>query len=202
MHQITEASITERIAQLEPPTPKQIDDLCLAYDSARAKVEAAEAIAKEAKDALLVVVRAHGFVPVGAEKTRRLEGTLYIADSTVSTKTEVKESSVINLMFELLRCKKSKLFHECFEPITKHILRKGASEYLKLGIASMPQSRQNIILAMFASCFDAKTSAPSLSVDLVETLKRKENEAAAKALKKAAAAAKKSSKPAMKGAGR
>ena len=176
----------QRDIQASRPNPEQIDDLCIAFDTARAKLQAAQQSVEESKAALLPIVRAHGSVPAGAEKTKRLEGTLYVADSTVTTTTEVIEPAVVELMCELLKARKSALFHEVFEPITKHVLRKTGGELLRLGIAAMPQARQAHILGIYARCFDAKSKAPTLSVDLVQAVKQREEEALAKAAKKAA----------------
>lgn len=176
------------------PTAKEIDELCLALDNAKVKLAAAQADVDAAKEALLPIVRAHGIIPAGAEKTKRLQGLLYVADSTVTTTTEVIEPAVVDLMVELLQRRKSKLFHEVFEPQTKHTLRKSGGEVLALGIAAMPESVRTHILGLYARCFDAKSKSPTLSVDLVETVKQREIEAAEKAERKAASAAKKAAK--------
>jgi hypothetical protein len=172
----------------KPPTPDEVDNLCLAYDKAAADVEAAETKRDAAKAPLLAQVRAYGAVPANAERTRRLTGVMYGADSTTSTSIEVNEPAVDAFRSKLIQHRKSKLFAEIFEATTKHSLREGSSELLKLGIQAMPEAERAELLLLYAQCFSPKTKAPSLTVYLVAALRAKEDKKAAKAAAKDAKA--------------
>jgi hypothetical protein len=76
------------------PTAAEIDDLCLAFDTAKAAVEKEQQKLSTAKGALLAAVQDFGYTPAHAEKTTRLEGTLYIADATVASSIETVEPMV------------------------------------------------------------------------------------------------------------
>jgi hypothetical protein len=182
------------------PKPSEIDDLCIAFDTAKSAVEKEEQKLSTAKGALLEAVQDFGYTPTQAEKTTRLEGTLYIADATVATSVAVKEAPVAELQSELSRLKKPKLFGLLFERKVKHSLKKNAASTLKVEIGGFEDETQKRLLGLFASCFDVETKAPALSVNLAESLRQKEAEAQAKAEAKAAKAAAKEAKAAAKAA--
>jgi hypothetical protein len=181
------------------PTPTEIDDLCLAFDTAAAAVEKAQQEFSNAKGALLPVVHDFGYTPAHAEKTTRLEGTLYIADATVATSIEINEAPVAELQSELSRLKLPKVFADLFERKVKHSLKKDAASTLKVAIGGMKPETQQRLLTIYATCITANPKAPSLSVDLAAALRQKEVEAQAKADAKAAKAAAKAAKAAKKG---
>jgi hypothetical protein len=182
------------------PTPQAIDAMCMAVDTAAAAADKAAAELKDAKAPLLTLVRLYGSVPETAPRTKRLLGTLYVADSTVNTKTEIVDASVAALRTKLKDHRKSALFAQLFESVESFALQKNAAELLKIGIGGLPESQQTEILTLYAQCFNAKTNAPSLSVDLIEALREKESEAERKAEEKAAKAAKKAAREAKKAA--
>jgi hypothetical protein len=177
------------------PSAEQVDSMCLKVDTAAAEAEAAAERLKKVKEPLLAAVRAFGSVPETAPRTRRLAGTLYVADSTVNTKTDIVDSAVADLRSKLKEHRKSVLFDQLFETIESFALLKDAAELLKIGIGGLPEPRQAEILGLYAQCFNANTSKPSLSVDLLTVLREREAKAEEKAAKKAARAA----KPAKKG---
>ena len=168
----------------QAPTPEMIDGLCMNFDAARAVVEEAQQKLSTAKGALLEAVQNYGYTPANAEKTTRLEGTLYIADATV-------EAPVGELQSELSRLKLPKVFIELFDRKVKHTLRKDAAGTLKLAIGGFSSDVQSRLLSIFSSCFNVNAKAPALSVELAAALRQKEAEAVAKAERKAAKAAKK-----------
>lgn len=174
-----------------PPTPEMVDCLCLTFDDAKIAVEEAQQELSTAKGALLEAVQDYGYTPANAEKTTRLEGTLYIADATVASTVEIVEAPVNDLLFELSRLKLPKLFVELFDRKVKHSLRKDAAGTLKLAIGGLPMHTQGRLLSIFSSCFNVNSKAPALSVELAAALREKETEALAKAERKAAKAAKK-----------
>lgn len=174
-----------------PPTPEMVDGLCMNFDAAKAEVEEAQQKLSTAKGALLEAVQDYGYTPANAEKTTRLEGTLYIADATVASTVEIIEAPVGELQSELSRLKRPKLFMELFDRKVKHTLRKDAPSLLKLAIGGLPMHTQGRLLSIFSSCFNVNSKAPALSVELAAALRKKEAEAIAKAERKAAKAAKK-----------
>ena len=167
------------------PTAAEIDDLCLAFDTAKIAVEAAQQKYSTAKGELLEAVQDFGYTPTHAEKTTRLEGVLYIADATVASTVEINEAPVGELQSELSRLKKPRVFGSLFERKVKHSLKKDAAGTLKLAIGGFGLDVQKRLLGIFASCFTVGAKAPALSVELAAALRKKESEAAEKATKKA-----------------
>ena len=176
------------------PTAAEIDDLCIAFDAAKIAIECAEQDYSEAKGPLLAAVRSFGYVPANAEKTTRLEGTVYVANCTVGSSIAVVEDSVGTLERELSRLNMPKVFNELFERQVKHALKKEAAGTLKLAVGGLDPKEQARIVGLFASCFTVNAKAPALTVDLAAALRLKEEEAEAKATAKAAKAAKKAGK--------
>jgi hypothetical protein len=173
------------------PTPAQVDDLCILFDDRKSAVENAQQKFAEAKGELLEAVEDFGSVPAHAPKTKRLEGVIYIADSTRASTIEIDEARVAELEQELSRYKVPKVFNILFERTVRHSLRKDAGSLLKLEIGGLPAAKQQRLALLFTACFAVGSKAPSLSVDLAAALRQKEAEAEAKAAKKAAKAAKK-----------
>lgn len=165
------------------PTPEQIDDLCIAYDDARIAKENAEQQLSAAKGELLSVVQSFGYTPAHAEKTMRLEGHLYIADATVASTVEINDARVEELQSELSRLKRPKIFRGLFQKRVKYTLLKDAGDVLKIAGGCFPEEVQTRLLGIFASCFTVNSKAPSLSVDLADALRKKEEAAAAKRAK-------------------
>jgi hypothetical protein len=167
------------------PTPAQIDDLCIAYDNAKIAAESAQQRLSSAKGDLLAVVKDYGYTPAHAEKTMRLEGQLYIADATVASTVEINDAQVEELQSELSRLKKPKVFRGLFQKRIKYTLLKDAGDVLKIAIGCFTEEVQMRLLGIFASCFAVNSKAPSLSVDLADVLRKKEEAAAAKKASKA-----------------
>jgi hypothetical protein len=178
-------------ANKKRPTPEMVDGLCMNFDAARAAVDEAQQKLSTAKGALLEAVQDFGYVPANAEKTTRLEGTLYIADATVASTVEILEAPVGELQSELSRLALPKVFTELFDRKVKHSLRKDAAGTLKFYIGGLQPKVQTRLLSLFATCFNVNSKAPALSVELAAALRQKEAEEIAKAERKAAKAAKK-----------
>jgi hypothetical protein len=176
------------------PTPKEIDDLCLKFDEAKIAADKAAEKLSTAKGDLLAIVQNHGYMPADASKTKRLEGTIYVADATTSSTIKVKDAAVATLQSELSRLAKPKLFGELFDTEVKHSLKKNAAQTLNLAIGGLPEDKRSHLLALYGSCLDVNTKTPTLSVELVAALREKEAAAQAKAEKKAAREAKKAAK--------
>lgn len=166
-------------------SPDEIDDLCIEFDNCRLKLETAQQAHSAAKGILLAAVQAQGHIAPRADKTTRLEGVMYIADSTVGSTVEIDEAAVGELHYELSRAKKPGIFRLLFDRKVKHQLVKDAGDTLKLKIGGLPETAQTRMLGIFARCFAVNSKAPSLSVDLASSLREKEAAAAAKATKKA-----------------
>jgi hypothetical protein len=180
------------------PTPAEIDSLCSSFDSAKIAVEKAEQALSTAKGNLLAAIQDFGYVPAGAEKTTRLEGTLYIADATVASTIEIKEAPVAELQSELSRLNLPKVFARVFARKVKHSLQKNAEGALKLAIGGLNETAQTRLLGIYAACFRVGLKAPALSVELASALREKEEKAQAKAAAKAEKAAKKAARAAGK----
>jgi hypothetical protein len=166
------------------PTPDEIDDLCIQYDNARLQKETAEQYLSEAKGELLAMVQAFGQTPAHAEKTMRLEGRLYVASATAATTVEMDDARVEELQSELSRLRMPRTFRLLFQKRVKYSPVKDAGDILKIGIGGLPEGAQNRLLGIFGACFKVNQKAPSLAVEQVEALRRKEEAAAKKRQRK------------------
>lgn len=171
--------------------PVQIDDLCIQFDDAKIKVEEAQQDLSTAKGELLAAIQSQGYVPAHAEKTTRLEGQLYIADSIESLTTEMNDAAIAELQSELSRLKKPKVFKSLFARRVKYSINKDAAGKLKLAIAPLADDVQKRILGIYAACVTFEPKAPSVRVYLSQALREKEAEAEKKAAEKAARKTKK-----------
>jgi len=167
-------------------TAEQIDDLCIEFDNACIHLEEAQRVHSAAKGDLLAAVQAQGHIAPRADKTTRLEGVLYVADSTVGSTVDIDEAAVGELRSELSRMKKPSLFATLFDRKVKHQLRKDAGDTLGLKIGGMADEIQTHVLGIFARCFAVNSKAPSLSVSLASALQEKERLGAERAAKKSA----------------
>lgn len=192
--------MTDTIQEKKRPTAMEIDSLCIAYDGAKTAADKASQKLSEVKGALLAVIQDYGYVPSNAEKTTRLEGTLYITDATTSSSVSINEAPVLELQSELSRLKLSKTFTEIFDRTVKHSLKKNASSTLKVAIGGFPEEVQARLLGIFASSISVETKAPSVKVELAAALRAKEEEAQRKAEAKATKAAAKAEREAKKAA--
>jgi hypothetical protein len=162
----------------------EIDDLCIEYDNACIALTSAQQAHSTAKAALTAVVQTQGVIAPRADKTTRLEGSLYIADLTVGSTVDIDEQAVAELHFELSRIKKPGLFRLLFDRKVKHQLLKDAGDILRLKIGALAEETQSRLLGMFARCFDVNSKAPSLKVSLASALVEKERAAAERSAKK------------------
>lgn len=166
-------------------TADEIDALCWTFNEKVIELEKAKKEHTTAKADLLAVVQAQGHIAPRADKTTRLQGAIYVADSTVGSTINVDERAVGELQLELSRMKKAAIFRLLFNRQVSHALIKGAGEVLKLKIGGMRGEVQARLLALFACCFKVDTKAPTLTVQLVSVLEAKEKAAAEKAQSKA-----------------
>ncbi|MDR3797987.1 MAG: hypothetical protein P4K93_07530 [Terracidiphilus sp.] len=176
------------------PTSTQVDALCEKFDAAKMEADLAGQELSKAKGELLAMVQDFGYTPTNAEKTMRLEGTLYVADATTASTFEIIETSVGELQSELSRLKLPKVFGTLFQRKVKHSLKKDAASTFKIAIGAFEETTQTRLLGIFATCFNVNTKAPALSVELATALREKEAAAAEKAAKKAEREAKKAKK--------
>ena len=166
------------------PTPEQIDDLCLAFNDAKWNYDSAASALSTAKGELLALIEKHGATPARADKTLRLEGSLFVADATTSTTVEINDAKIEELQSELSRMKKPSLFRKLFTRTVKFKIVEAAPKTLELAVRAMPTPAQNRLNAIFAQCFKVNPTAPRLSVEEI-AIARKKEETAAKREKKA-----------------
>lgn len=176
-------------------TPQQIDALCLEFNDTKLAVEDAQQRHSTVKGELLAAIQSQGYTPARADKTTRIDGTIFIADATTASTIEVNEAAVGELQSELSRLHKPRVFSGLFERKVKHALIKDADVKLKLAIGKLGEPVQKRLLGIFASCFRVGAKAPSLSVELADVLRKKEAAAAEKAAQKIAKATKKAASP-------
>ena len=186
----------------ESPSADKIDELCKSYHDLKDASDKAAKVLSKAKGELLPVIDGFGFTAPHAEKTIRLEGFKWVADATRSSTVDINEASIATLQSELSRMGKPKTFGKLFQRSVKHGLKKDAADQLKSDIHGMKEEDRIYLLSLFAGCFSVGQKAPSVTVELISTLKAKEDAAAEKAKAKEAAAAEKAAKKAAKEAER
>jgi hypothetical protein len=169
------------INQELPLNAVQIDALCFEFEEKKQAAELAVAALSEIKAQLIDRVEKQGYVPSNAEKSKRLDGVIWVATTTTGSTVEVKTESVVKLQLELSRLKKPRLFAKLFARQVKYSLVKDAADALKLALASLAAAKKAPVLALFSSCFDVNSKTPSLSVDSISAVKAKEEKAAKKA---------------------
>ena len=117
------------------PTPAEVDDLCLAFDSAKVAVELAAQNLSAVKGPLLAAVQGFGW---RSHPTPRrpsgLRASLYVADATVASSVAINEGAVGEFESEMSRLGMPKIFPELFVRSVKHSLKKDAAGTLKLEI--------------------------------------------------------------------
>jgi hypothetical protein len=161
-------------AELAPeaaPTPKAIDELIAEYADAKSKVDAAAAAAKitsdaagEIKDRLTAMVEKWG--ARHTEKSKRLAGQHNTATTTTATRVSIVDEAVEKMRGYLASSKTPELAGEFFEAHTSYSLVSGPAEKLKTLTMGVRLRRK--VTEMLQACFEIKTNAPSLKVELAE----------------------------------
>lgn len=159
---------------LKRPTPAEIDALVLEYDKAQRKVLRAAVLAKgraAAVDALKtrLIPLVQQFGEKHAEKSMRLKGLHNTATITTGTRTEVVAAGVTALKAYFDKSRLPALMKRFFQVHVSYSLVQGPGEVLKT--LKLGKRRREILDALVHGCFDVKTNAPSLKVDVVEPQK-------------------------------
>jgi hypothetical protein len=163
---------------LVPPTAEQIDRHIADYQQRKAEAEKAQEFVDDAKKILVFLADHFGHRPAHAEQSLRLQGLRNAAVVTRSTTVVVDESAVIELQKETLDI--PAIFPRLFAVRIKHTLIEGARDVLKA--LDLPRRKHEKVLALFGKCFDVKTNAPSLKVEVIKPEKPAKKPRAAKAV--------------------
>ncbi len=156
------------------PTPKQIDDLIAEYAAAKGLADTLAEPAKKASDAageiklqLTEMVEAWG--ARHTEKSKRLIGLRNTATTTTATRVTIVDAAVDKLRAYLETTETPELAAEFFVPHVSYSLVSGTGGPAeKLKSLTVPQRLRKKIATMIQRCFEVKTSAPSLKVELAE----------------------------------
>ena len=151
--------------ELPPLNQDQIDTCIAEYEFAERNLAAAKAVHETCKLGLIAVVEAHGNVPAGADKSKRVSGRRNEATITRGTTIEINEDGVAELERYLDDKQLPTLFHQLFATCTKHMLLKGAAELLPTVQIRKPEHDR--ISTLFGQCITAKPKAPALKVTLI-----------------------------------
>jgi len=153
--------------ELVPPSPEQIDSYIAQYEYAKKVLDEAREAAETEKDKLVFLADNFGHRPAHAEQSLRLQGLRNAAVVTRSTTVVVDEAAVIELQKET--CDIPAIFPRLFAARTKHTLIEGARDVLKA--LDLPRRKHERVLALFGKCFDVKTNAPGLKVEVIKPQK-------------------------------
>jgi hypothetical protein len=173
-------------AEPQPLTAVQrgyFDDLCRIERRVKADFDRAKAQYDDAKANTLDFIDKHGYVPNGAEKSKRCEGDVHVGTRTIGTSTEVDDARVVKFRLTLGRFGMAKFFHGLFEARMKYSRQKNADKILQA--KQMPARRMNTLLAQFAQCFKLTDNSPSLTVETLAEVAERTAKAAKKSAKKA-----------------
>lgn len=149
---------------LVPPSAEQIDGYIAQYEYAKKASDEAKAALDIEKDKLVFLADHFGHPAPGADQSIRLAGLRNAARITRGSSVVIDEPAVL----ELQKATKSlpALFACLFSSQTTHKLLKDARKALLA--VQVPQRRHEKLLAMFGKCFDVKTNAPSVKVEVIK----------------------------------
>lgn len=154
------------------PTPKAIDDLIFRYSVLQSAAIAAGVTAKKAsadadvlKAEIIVMVQTHGVKH--AEKSKRLVGRTNTATITTGTSLSVDDQAVDTFKAYLDKSELPELSARFFSERVTYQLVDAPTEVLKK--LDLGTKIRNKCAALIGACFQIKTKAPSLKVDVVET---------------------------------
>lgn len=155
------------------PTPKKIDALIAKYSELQADMDAADEVwtaAKTRVDAakaeLVDLVEQFGAQHAG--KSKRLEGVRNSATTTTGTLTTVDAAAVDKLKAYTDGADIPQLTQRFFSERVSYQLVDGPGEVLKT--LDLPTRIRTKLTALVALCHQVKTKAPSLKVDVAETV--------------------------------
>lgn len=153
------------------PAPKQIDALIASFAAAQSNAAEWAACAKvradkagEIKVHLTAMVETWG--GRHTEKSKRLVGLHNTATTTTATRVSIVDEAVEKLRNYLGTTETPDLAEEFFVEHISYSLVSGPDEKLKT--LTMGARLRTKIAGMLKSCFEIKTSAPSLKVDVPE----------------------------------
>jgi hypothetical protein len=159
------------VKEMPRPTPKAIDDLIFKYSVLQTAAIAAGKTAKKAtEDADLVkadiIVMVQSFGVKHAEKSKRLVGRNNTATITTGTMLSVDDTAVNTFKAYLDKSELPDISQQFFsENITYQLVDAPAEVLKKLDLGT---KIRNKITTLLGACFQIKTKAPSLKVDVVE----------------------------------
>ena len=106
-------------------------------------------------------VEEFGFTPARADKSKRLEGTLYEFTVTRGLTTEIKDAAVERIRQDCPRA----LFDRLFKVVTKFKLATGATQVLA---RQLPADAPRNLRALFSRAVETKETAPRLRIQKLE----------------------------------
>lgn len=162
------------------PTPEQTDIILRAFQIASDAKGLATKDEKDAKDRVIILVKAWGQPAAGSEHSRVIEGLLNTALVTDVTTTSLDEVKVYEFKRLLIRHDRVDLFRRIFAERIKHDLVAGAEDVLRT--ADMPKHLRTKAKAAFAECIKVSNSAPRVKVSLREKEKKARKPRAKKAV--------------------
>jgi hypothetical protein len=130
-------------------------------DDAGARLEEIGLEEERVRSRLLEQIEEFGFTPARAEKSKRLDGTVYQFTVTRGLTTEIKDAEV-----ERIRqvCPDS-LFDRLFRSVTKFKLAEGAALVLA---SRLPVDAPRNLRMMFSRAVETKETSPRLRIEKLE----------------------------------
>ena len=154
---------------LKAPTPAQVDALVNRYaeaqhiaDEAGAAAKVKQAAAYEIKGHLTAMVESFGFRHT--EKSKRITGLHTVATTTTATRVSIDDAAVETFRGYLEGQELTELAGRFFISHTSYSLVEGPQEVLKS--LSLGKRVRDKISSLIGLCFQVKTNAPSLKIEV------------------------------------
>lgn len=148
------------------PTPAQIDDLVLHFETIRDELELADERYENCKEDMIALVQRFGSVPAGAEKSVRLEGRVNVLTVTAGNTSSIDDSAVVDLFNAMKANKKVSLFYQMFFERMKYEERKDAAVHLRT--AKLSKRLVKLFTDLYARCTKTKKKSPSLRIERID----------------------------------
>lgn len=154
----------KKASAVKPISALAIDDLCGHYVSVRDVENLAKENTLYLRDEIITLVRKHGIVPDGAEKSLRLAGVEYQATVSFGESTKVDPAVVAKIQRALSALKKPGLFKRLFHIEMKFILAPDNADLQK----QLPRN----IRKMFERVVVSTEKTPTLKVEALKKTKK------------------------------
>jgi len=142
---------TERVKRM---TPQELDEAAIRLEEIGLEED-------KLRTKLYEQVQEFGFTPARAEKSKRLEGSLYQFTVTRGITTEIKDAAVERIR----QACPGTLFDRLFRSVTKYKLAEGATLVLA---SRLPVNAPRNLRMMFSRAVETKETSPRLRIEKLD----------------------------------